>query len=139
MSVDANCLFCTIITGQIPSQRIDEDDRTVTFMDINPGSTGHALIVPKQHTRDLLAIGQDDLTACAVTAQRITRRAVQALGAEGVNLINCCGSVAWQTVFHFHLHMVPRYSDDGFHLPWVSTPGDPAAIAAAANKLCVCV
>lgn len=135
----ADCLFCSIVAGDIPSTRIFEDDRTVAFMDINPGSAGHALVVPRTHSRDLLEIEPDDLGACARTAQEIARRATERLGADGVNLLNCCGAAAWQTVFHFHLHVIPRYADDPardrLQLPWVPQPGDPEEIAGTARLL----
>jgi histidine triad (HIT) family protein len=130
---DPTCIFCKIVAGELPSRVIDEDDRTITFMDINPATRGHCLVIPRRHARDLLAIEPDDLLACATTAQRIARRAVAALGADGVNLVNSCGPAAWQTVFHFHIHVVPRYLDDPLRLPWIPTPGDPAEIEAAAT------
>ncbi|MEU4360801.1 HIT family protein [Promicromonospora sp. NPDC023987] len=139
MTQDPDCLFCRIVRGELPSTRIDEDDRTLTFMDINPASDGHALVIPKGHARDLHDITPEDLAACTLTAQRIAGRAVQRLGADGVNLLNCAGADAWQTVFHFHLHVVPRFRDspdrDSLRLPWTPTPGDPARIAAAADLL----
>lgn len=131
----SDCLFCRIIAGKLPSQRIDEDERTVTFMDINPGTRGHALVVPRAHAEDLLSIDPDDLAAVARTGQRIAARAKAVLGADGVNLLNACGPAAWQTVFHFHLHVIPRYAGDPLRLPWVPGPGDAAEIAAAAEAL----
>lgn len=133
------CIFCEIVRGDAPSTRVDEDERTLSFMDINPGTPGHLLVIPKAHARDLLDISTQDLLACAATAQRLAVRAVERLGADGVNLVNCCGVAAWQTVFHFHLHVVPRYADDpasdDLQLPWIPTPGDPEAIAGAAARL----
>jgi histidine triad (HIT) family protein len=122
MASDPDCIFCKIVAGELPATKIDEDDRTITFMDINPGTRGHALVIPKEHSKDLLEIEPVDLAATADAAQRLAKRMPEALGAEGVNLINSCGSAAWQTVFHFHLHVIPRYSDDTVRLPW--TPGD---------------
>ncbi len=137
--MSSDCLFCGIAAGDVPSTRVDEDERTVAFMDINPASEGHLLVVPRAHSRDLLDIEADDLTACALAAQRLAGQVVERLGADGVNLLHCCGSAAWQTVFHFHLHVVPRYVDaparDSLRLPWVPTPGDPDVIAAAADRL----
>lgn len=131
----ADCLFCGIVEGSIPSETIDSDERTVAFMDINPATRGHALVVPRRHSADLLEIGGEDLEATVNAAQRLAGRAKEALGADGVNLVNACGAVAMQTVFHFHIHVVPRYEDDGIELPWVPTPGDPDEIAAAAARL----
>src|SRR3954471_24173212 len=100
---DPECLFCRIIAGELPSTIVDEDERTVAFMDINPATRGHALVVPRRHARDLLAIDPEDLAATVVAAQRLARTARTALGAEGINLINSCGAAAWQTVFHLHI------------------------------------
>jgi histidine triad (HIT) family protein len=122
MASDPDCIFCKIVAGELPATKIDEDDRTITFMDINPGTRGHALVIPKEHSKDLVEIEPADLAATAQAAQRLAKRMPEALGADGVNLINSCGSAAWQTVFHFHLHVIPRYSDDTVRLPW--TPGD---------------
>ena len=130
-----DCLFCEIVAGNIPSETVDSDERTVSFMDINPATRGHALVVPRAHSADLLEIPPDDLEAVTLAAQRLSRRAKDALGADGVNLINSCGSAAWQTVFHFHMHVVPRYDDDPLELPWTPAPGDSDEIEAAAAEL----
>jgi histidine triad (HIT) family protein len=132
---DPDCLFCKIVAGELPSQRVDEDERTVAFMDINPATRGHALVVPRRHAVNLLEIDADDLAATVTAAQRLARTAVERFNADGVNLINSCGAAAWQTVFHFHIHVVPRYEDDPLRLPWVPSPGDPAEIASAAKAL----
>jgi len=133
--VSPDCLFCRIVAGELPSTRIDEDARTVSFMDINPATRGHALVVPRVHSADLRAIAPNDLAACAVAAQRVARRAREQLGATGVNLLNACGAAAWQTVFHFHIHVIPRYADDPLRLPWIPGPGDPEEIRTAGEAL----
>jgi histidine triad (HIT) family protein len=132
---DPDCLFCKIVAGEISSQRVDEDDRTVAFMDISPATRGHGLVIPREHTPNLLEIDAEDLAATALAAQRLARRAVERFDAAGVNLINSCGSAAWQTVFHFHIHVIPRYEGDPMRLPWTPSPGDPDEIAAAADAL----
>ncbi|MFI5026211.1 MAG: HIT family protein [Solirubrobacterales bacterium] len=132
---EPDCLFCGIIAGSIPSQTIDSDERTVAFMDINPATPGHALVVPRVHSADLLEISSEDLTATALAAQRLAQRMKDVLEADGINLINACGAAAWQTVFHFHIHVVPRYEDDPLKLPWIPAPGDSNEIAAVAAKL----
>jgi histidine triad (HIT) family protein len=130
-----DCLFCGIVGGSIPSETIDSDERTVAFMDISPATAGHALVVPRAHSADLLEIEANDLSATVLAAQRLARRMKDVLGADGINLINACGAVAWQTVFHFHIHVVPRYQDDPLKLPWVPEPGNSDEIAAVAAKL----
>ena len=132
---DPDCLFCKIVARELPATIVAEDERTVSFMDINPATRGHALIVPRDHAGDLLAVGDEDLSACAAAARRLAARAKDALGADGVNLLNSNGSAAWQTVFHFHLHVIPRYRDDPLRLPWVRRPGDGDEIAAAGAAL----
>jgi histidine triad (HIT) family protein len=132
---DPDCLFCKIVAGEIPSTIVAEDERTVSFMDINPATRGHALVVPREHADDLLAVGQQDLAACLAAAKHLAGRAKDALGADGVNLLNSCGSAAWQTVFHFHVHVITRYDDDPLRLPWVPGSGDSDEIAAAAAAL----
>lgn len=132
---DPDCIFCKIIAGELPSQKVAEDERTFVFMDISPATRGHALVVPKTHARDLREIDAQDLAAVAQMAQRIAGDAMQRLGASGVNLINSCGADAWQTVFHFHMHVVPRYPDDPLKLPWIPESGDMEEIAAAGAEL----
>ena len=135
MAADPDCVFCRIVSGELPSTRIDEDERTVAFMDINPATRGHVLVVPREHSVDVTEIADEDLAAVASMGQRLARRQKERLGADGVNLLNSCGQVAWQTVFHFHLHVIPRYEDDPLRLPWVPGPGDPGEIADAAKAI----
>src|SRR5919108_5287631 len=130
-----DCLFCGIVEGSIPSQTIDSDEHTVAFMDIAPATPGHALVVPRRHSSDLLEIEQEDLNATVLAAQRLARRMKQVLEADGVNVLNSCGAVAWQTVFHFHIHVVPRYEDDPLKLPWIPEEGDQDEIARYARVL----
>jgi histidine triad (HIT) family protein len=128
-------LFCKIVAGELPAQVVAEDERTVAFMDINPATRGHLLVVPREHSRDLLEVASEDLSATALAAQRLAVRVSQRLGADGVNLLNSCGQAAWQTVFHFHIHVIPRYRGDPLRLPWIPGPGDAEEIAAAAAAL----
>jgi histidine triad (HIT) family protein len=132
---DPDCLFCKIIAGELPSERVDEDERTVAFMDINPATRGHALVIPRDHAKNLLEIDPEDLAATAIAAQRLARKASVRFGADGVNLINSCGVAAWQTIFHLHIHVIPRYAGDPLKLPWKPSPGNREQIAAAAAEL----
>lgn len=134
-SAAADCLFCRILAGELPAQIVDEDERTVSFMDINPATRGHALVIPREHGEDLYDTDPQDVAATAVAAQRLAVRARDRLGADGVNLLNACRAAAWQTVFHYHVHVVPRYDDDPLRLPWTPHAGDMDEIAAAAAAL----
>jgi histidine triad (HIT) family protein len=130
-----DCIFCKIAAGELPATIIDEDERTLAFMDISPATRGHALVIPRDHSVDVYEIDPEDLQAVAIAAQRIARKARDRLGADGVNLLHSSGAAAWQTVFHFHVHVIPRYDGDPLKLPWVPAPGDKDEIAAAAAEL----
>jgi histidine triad (HIT) family protein len=132
---DPDCLFCKIVAGEIPAARVREDERTIAFMDINPATRGHLLVVPREHATDLTDVGAEDLAACTAAAQALAIQVKEKLGADGVNLLNSCGRAAWQTVFHFHVHVIPRYANDPLRLPWLPEPGDRDEIAAAAAAL----
>jgi histidine triad (HIT) family protein len=132
---DPSCIFCQILAGELPATIVDEDERTIAFMDIAPATRGHALVIPRAHSADLLSVDREDLHAVAVASQRLARRIRERLRADGVNLVNSCGAAAWQTVFHFHMHVIPRYEGDPLRLPWTPAQGDPQEIAAAAREL----
>jgi histidine triad (HIT) family protein len=135
MARDPDCIFCKIVAGELPASIVDEDERTVAFMDIRPATRGHALVIPREHSTDLLSIPAEDLEACMRGAQRLAHRAKEALGADGINLLNSCGQAAWQTVFHFHIHVIPRYEDDPLRLPWIPGEGDMDEIKKTAEEL----
>ncbi len=132
---DPDCIFCKIVAGELPATIVDDDERTISFMDISPATRGHALVIPREHSPDLLSVEREDLTAVVLAAQRLAGRMKERLGADGVNLLNSCGAVAFQTVFHFHMHVIPRYEGDSLRLPWVPAAGDAQEIAAAAQEL----
>jgi histidine triad (HIT) family protein len=132
---EPDCIFCKIIARELPATIVDEDERTIAFMDINPATRGHALVIPRAHSADLLSVDPEDLGAVAHACRRLAARMRERLAADGVNLVNSCGAIAWQTVFHFHVHVIPRYADDPLRLPWVPAPGDTEEIAAAAQEL----
>ncbi len=129
------CIFCRIAAGELPATVIAESERALAFMDISPATRGHALVIPRAHSQDIHDIAGEDLAATVALAQRVADRATGPLGAAGVNLMHSAGRAAWQTVFHFHIHVIPRYEGDPLALPWVPRPGDPAEIAAAGALL----
>jgi len=130
-----NCIFCAIVAGEASAEIVDSDEHTVTMMDINPATKGHALVIPRQHTEDLLSIGEEDLCRTAAAAQRIAKRMEATLQPDGFNLLNSTRAAAWQTVFHFHVHVVPRYEDDPLELPWTPGAGDMDEIAKIAATI----
>ena len=130
-----DCIFCKIVAGEIPSQKIFEDDEVFAFMDINPWTRGHALVIPKRHSRNLYEIDEADLAATASGAKKLALRMRDKLDCAGVNLINSCEPAAWQTVFHFHMHVIPRYDDDPLRLPGQPQESDPDELAELAEQL----
>ena len=132
---DDDCIFCKIVAGEIPAQKIDEDDQTIAFMDINPWTRGHALVIPKEHSKDLLEVAEEDLAASGEAAKRLAQRMKEKLGCDGVNLLNACGEAAWQTVFHFHIHVIPRYDDDPLQLPTRPQEADSDELEKVAGEL----
>ena len=112
-----DCIFCKIVRGEVPAQIVQEDERTVAFMDISPWTRGHALVIPREHSRNLYEISEDDLHATMSAAKRLAERMRERLGCDGVNLLNSSEPAAWQTVFHFHVHVLPRFEDDGLRPP----------------------
>jgi histidine triad (HIT) family protein len=132
---EPDCIFCKIVAGELPAQIIDEDQRTIAFMDISPATRGHALVIPREHARDLLEVSREDLEATISAVQRVARRISERLRTDGLNVLNSCGAAAWQTVFHFHVHVIPRYDGDPLRLPWIPSAGDPHEIEAVAREL----
>ena len=132
---DEECIFCKIVTGELPSERVGEDEHTVAFMDLNPWTRGHALVVPREHSRNLYDIEPGSLRHTALAAQRLARRMRDRLSCDGVNLLNSCEPAAWQTVFHFHVHVIPRYDDDPLQLPTRPQQADTDELAAVGAEL----
>jgi histidine triad (HIT) family protein len=135
MTTDPDCIFCKIVTGEIPSHKIDEDDKTLAFMDINPWTKGHALVIPKEHSRNIYDADPEDLAAAHKAAQRVAQRLRDRLDCEGINVLQSSEPVAMQTVFHTHVHVIPRYSDDGLRLPAHPQPAEHEELAGLAEQL----
>jgi histidine triad (HIT) family protein len=112
-----DCIFCKIVAGELPSERVQEDEHTVAFMDINPWTRGHALVIPRSHSPNIYEVGDDDLRHTAIAAKRLALRIKERLRCDGVNVLNASEPAAWQSVFHFHMHVIPRYDDDPLELP----------------------
>jgi histidine triad (HIT) family protein len=130
-----DCIFCKIVAGELPSETVQEDEHTVAFMDINPWTRGHALVIPRNHSTDLLDVPEEDLARTTAAAKRLAASMKERLGCDGINLLNACGAVAWQSVFHFHIHVIPRYEDDPLQLPTRPQEADQEDLAAVAEEL----
>ena len=119
------CIFCKIAAGEIPSNTIFEDDDFRVILDNGPATKGHALVLPKEHYSNLFEIPDDLAAGAMLTAKKVAANIKEKLGCDGLNLVQNNGSVAGQTVMHFHLHIIPRYENDGQHILW--NPTSPSA------------
>lgn len=115
---DTNCIFCKIANGEIPSKTLYEGDKFRVILDLGPASKGHALILPKEHYADLYELPEETAGEVMKLAKKMTAQMTQRLGCEGFNLVQNNGELAGQTVFHFHMHLIPRYRDDGQKIGW---------------------
>jgi histidine triad (HIT) family protein len=109
-----NCIFCKIIAGDVPGQRVYEDEATVAFLDAAPTNPGHTLLVPKMHYQDFLATPSEVVGALARALPRVARAVRAGSGAAGLNVGINNGAAAGQVVFHTHVHIIPRFADDGY-------------------------
>ena len=135
MRRDPDCVFCKIVAGEIPSFKLFEDEATLAFMDINPANEGHALVIPKEHAPDLYSVSDEALVRTAVTAKRVAAALARTLNPDGLNIVQCNGAAAAQSVMHFHVHVLPRVTDDGLAMNWGLKLGDIDAIGRLAERI----
>ena len=135
MNQDADCIFCKIIAGDIPCFKIYEDDHTLAFMDINPASEGHALVIPREHAADVFSVSDAAITATVVSAKKVAAAIEKTLNPGGLNLLQCNGPAAAQSVMHFHMHVLPRSENDNLKLNWGLVPGDMESIGRLAEHI----
>ena len=132
----ADCIFCKIIAGEIPSSKVYEDDLVVAFLDISQVTPGHTLVVPKQHFRNLLEMDADSSSQLFARVPDIARKVMKATGAKGMNILNNNEEIAGQTVFHTHVHLAPRYEEtDGLQISFEAHEPDFPALAQLAEKI----
>ena len=131
----SDCVFCKIRDGQIPSVKVFEDDKTFCVMDINPLNRGHCLVVTKVHAATLFESKSDDLAAAIGTARRVARAIKATLRPDGLNMLQANGAAAFQSVPHFHLHLIPRWTNDGKGFDWEQVPGDREVTAKTGEAL----
>ena len=134
-SAKQDCIFCAIVSGDAPAEIVDSDEHTVTIMDINPATRGHALVIPREHARTCSRSATRTSATRAVAAQRVAKRMEETLEPDGFNLLNAGRAAAWQTVFHFHIHVIPRYEDDPLKLPWIPRGAEMDEIAGIAATI----
>ncbi len=131
----SDCVFCKIRDGQIPSIKLYEDARTLCIMDINPLNAGHCLVLTRAHAPTIFDADPADLAAAITTAQRVATAQRAALRPDGLNMLQANGAAAFQSVPHFHLHLIPRWANDGKGFDWTQMPGDRDQIQKAGEKI----
>lgn len=122
--MEPNCIFCKIVAGEAPATRLYEDDATICFLDIFPWARGHSLVISKEHAETLFDLSPASLMATIATVQRVAPVLKEVLGAEGLNLFQANGRAAWQSVDHFHIHLIPRWVGDSLRPPGAPSPAD---------------
>ena len=132
---DSNCIFCKIANGEIPSTTLYEDEDFRVILDLGPATRGHALLLPKEHYKDLFDLEDEVAAKALVRAKRIAGRLQKAVGADGMNLVQNNGEAAGQTVFHFHLHLIPRYKGDTAGICWNPGTADAEGLRRLAEEL----
>ena len=135
MSRVAECIFCRIVAGEVPSFTLFEDDATFAFMDVNPANEGHALVVPKEHASNVYTVSDEAIARTAVTAKKVAAAVARVLEPDGLNLVQCNGPGAAQSVMHFHIHVLPRLRNDRLAMNWGLKLGDVKAIGRLAERI----
>lgn len=130
-----NCVFCGIITGAVSSHADYEDDLTLAFLDINPATDGHTLVVPKEHADDLFDISADRAAAVMRAAKRVAAQIDEHLSPDGLTLVQTNRPAGWQDVFHLHLHLIPRWDHDLLTRPWSPRPASAEHLAEVAKRI----
>lgn len=130
-----DCIFCRIANGEIPSRTLYEDDEFRVILDLGPATKGHALILPKDHAADLYELPEETAAAAIKLAKRMAVRLRDKLHCDGLNLMQNNGEAAGQTVMHFHLHLIPRYRNDGQNINWVPAKPDQEELEAVRKEI----
>ena len=135
LHLNEDCIFCKIIRGEISSFKLYEDDLTYAFMDINPLNDGHALVIPKYHAENIYATPDEWFGPTMSTVRRIASAVNKVVRPEGINLLQANGPGAKQSVFHLHMHVIPRYADDGAGMNWEMKHGNMDTIGELAEQI----
>jgi histidine triad (HIT) family protein len=133
--LSASCVFCSIVAGDEAAHVIAESDRALAFLDVNPATEGHTLVIPRAHAVDIWDLDPEDGRAVWTLAHEVAALLRRRLAPDGMTLFQANGRAGWQHVFHFHLHVVPRWEGDPLRGPWQMRSGDPVALAGLAERL----
>ena len=131
----SDCLFCKIVAGEIPSKKVYEDDDIYVFLDIFPANPGHSLVIPKQHVADIFESSSEIYAKVASGAKKVADLLSNRLGCDGVTILQANREAGWQTVFHLHMHVIPRYANDALHKPWDIAPANDEDLVEILGRL----
>ena len=130
-----DCVFCNIVAGELPAHAVFQDDLTVAFMDAGQVNPGHVMVAVKDHVEDIFELSSDQAAAVFQTAQRVAKAVKLAFEPEGLTILQANGTAGWQTVPHFHLHVLPRAADDGVTITWPTKNPPAARLAECAARI----
>jgi histidine triad (HIT) family protein len=131
----SDCIFCGIVAGDIPSKKVLETDTCLAFLDIFPANRGHTLVIPKVHVADIFAADAKTYSAVASTAKEVADLVTQKLSSDGVSIFQMNREAGWQTVFHLHMHVIPRWENDDLHKPWDIAPASEDSLSEVLRQL----
>ncbi len=129
------CIFCEIVAGRIPAKKIFENENCLAFLDIFPASKGHTLVIPKKHFTDIHEADEVTYSQVGATAKQVADLLLSRLGADGTTVMQMSREAGWQTVFHLHMHVIPRWSGDSLQKPWESIPADEAELSEVLRQI----
>ena len=129
------CVFCSIVDGGAPSWRVYENDAAMAFLDVAQATRGHTLVVPKKHASDIWALSEDEAAEVMRSVHRVAGQLLRTLRPVGLNVMQSNGAAAWQEVFHYHVHLVPRFGNDELTPPWSSTKPSPEQLATTQRRI----
>jgi histidine triad (HIT) family protein len=129
-----SCIFCEIVKGAIPSAKLYEDDAVLSFLDINPINPGHALVIPKRHYPTIIDVDEEDLKRTAAATRIVAKAIKEALNCDGINILQNNFGAAGQLIFHFHIHVIPRFEGDGLQI-WTGKPYEKGVMNEVQSKI----
>jgi histidine triad (HIT) family protein len=136
MEIRMDCIFCKIVAGEIPAVKVVDEEEVLAFMDINPASRGHMLVIPKKHAENIFEISEADLSAVMVAVKRCAAAVKEAVKAEGITVLQLNGTASDQLVPHLHVHIMPRWKNDGVSVSqWEMGKGDPGELEELAREI----
>lgn len=131
----SDCIFCKIVSGDIPCAKVYEDEHVLAFLDINPLMPGHTLLIPKKHAETIFDMSPEEAAACGAALPKVASAVFKGMDAEGMNILQNNHEISGQEIFHVHFHLMPRKTGDGFKVPWPAKQYGPGEMEAVLEKI----